>query len=285
MAQGNGEILVNVTAEREDTGIVRDLKAEDFRIKIGQTFQKLTSFQLKDEPISVGILIDVSGSIGRGNQSKNPRLELFVEGVKLFINSGNNANEYFVNGFNTETYSVVGRTESLSAARQGLEKLERTKTLGNTSFYDAVNVGLNEISSAKHRKRALIVVSDGSDNSSKYTFNDVSRALKSSDVLLYSVSFNGGGFSSIVNQQGFAFLDQLTALSGGKSLYVKRTDEISTTFEKIASELRSQYIIGFVPNEQKTGKWNKLKIELDLPESASRKNGKIVVRYRKGIVY
>lgn len=284
MAQGIGEILVNVTTEKEKTGFANDLKAEDFRIKIGKTFQKITSFQLKDEPISVGILIDVSGSIGRGNQSKNG-LKLFVEGVKQFVNSGNDANEYFVTGFNTKTYPVVDKTQSRDAVLQGLETLQGAKTSGNTSFYDALKFGLEKISTAKHKKRVLLVVSDGSDNSSKLSFDDINQAFKVSDVLLYSVSFNPVGLSSIDGELGFAFLDHLTALSGGKSFYVKKTDEISTTFERISTELRSQYMIGFVPKEQKSGKWKKIEIKVALPENTSKQTEKIIVRCREGFIY
>lgn len=284
-AQRSAEIFLNVTIERENNGFVNDLKAENFRVRIGKTVQQITSFQLNDEPISVGVLIDVSGSIGRANQLKNPGLKPFIEGVKQLVNLGNDTNEYFVTGFNTQIFSVVDKTKSRDVVLHGLEELQNAKTSGNTSFYDALRFGLEKISGAKHRKRVLLVMSDGTDNSSKSTFNDISLALKSSDVLLYSVSFNPGGFSSIDSQQGFAFLDHLTALSGGKSLYVKKTDQIRSVFEKISTELRSQYMLGFMPTKEKSGKWNKIKVEVDLSENISKQTGKIAVRYREGFVY
>ncbi len=284
-AQENTEIAVNVAVESDKSGFIPNLKAEDFRIKLGKTIQKITSVQIKDEPVSFGILVDISGSTGKDRHAKNPGLKLYVEGLKQFINKSNAVNEYFISTFNTTTYPLINNTQSRDAVIQALTKLPDVNPSGNTSFYDVIGNGLEKLSTSKFKKRVLLVVSDGTDNSSKSSFSDVSKILKSSNVLLYSVSFDPGGFAGFDAIQGFAFLDNLTSLSGGKSLYVKKADSIDATFVGISDEIRSQYTIGFIPSEPKNGEFKKIKVEVNLPENGRQQKDKIRIRYRQELIY
>ena len=287
-SQSSSEIFINLTAESEKTGFVKDLKAEDIRIKFGKDPQTITSFQLKDDPISVGILFDVSRSVDEWRRLNNYGPLLFLEGLKQFVNSANDANEYFIADFNQKTTIIVDRTQSRDTVIKGLEALREIKAEGTTGFYDALSFGLKTLSTAKHSKRVLLVISDGIDNSSKSSFNSIMQAFKASDVLLYSVcidrtSTEGGASGQLA--QGMADLHELAWVNGGRSLYIRRPIDNAKAFEIISTDLRSQYRLGFTPTMPKNGTWNKLKIEIETPKGNSRHAGKIVARYREGLIY
>ena len=247
--------------------------------------QTITSFQSKDEPVSIGILFDISGSMDAKNHSNESKLQLFLDGLKKFVDSGNDANEYFLAVFNEKMNFVVDKTQSRDVVIKGLEALRELKTEGNTNFYDAVNVGLKKLSTAKHMRRVLLIVSDGTDNSSKTSFDDIKKTLRTTEVLLYSVSPKVHGFSSIYGDGGSAFLDEIIFSSGGRAFYEDKPEKITAVFERISSEIQNQYTIGFVPSSQKTGKWTKLKVAIKLPKNSGDQSGKISVRYRYGFVY
>jgi Ca-activated chloride channel homolog len=250
---------------------VSGLTKNAFSIFDNNQEQEITYFSDSDAPVSVGILFDVSGSMS-GDKINKARTAL-----KRFIGSSHPSDEYFLIAFNSRAQLVLDRTRSGDAV---LEKLTLINPKSNTALYDAVYLGLERVTRGSHQKRALLIISDGQDNASRYNFGEVRRLMKESDVVTYAVGIiDGSDAGSSIGMQGQAFLDELTSVTGGKSFYPNSDIEMDEIFERIALELRHQYSIGYTPtNFQPDGKWRKVKTKVKPPRGLPRLN----VRGREG---
>ena len=233
--------------------------------------QEITYFSDSDAPVSVGILFDVSGSMS-GDKINKARTAL-----KRFIGSSHPSDEYFLIAFNSRAQLLMDRTRDGDAV---LDKLQLVSPKQNTALYDAVYLGLERVTRGTHQKRALLIISDGQDNASRYNFGEVRRLMKESDVVTYAVGIiDGSDSGSALGMQGQAFLDELTSVTGGKAFYPASDIEMDEIFERIALELRHQYSIGYTPtNFQPDGKWRKVKTKVKPPRGLPRLN----VRGRDG---
>lgn len=220
--------------------------------------QELTYFSDTDAPVSVGILFDVSGSMN-GDKIAKAR-----KALERFINSSHPNDEYFLIAFNTRAQLLLDRTRNGEAV---LERLQLVQPKANTALYDAVYLGIERVTRGAHQKKALLIISDGQDNSSRYNFGEVRRLLKESDVTVYSVGILGGGdYGSALGMQGQAFLDELSNVTGGKAFYPSTSVEMDELFERIALELRHQYSVGYTPKDfEPNGKWRKVKVKVKPP--------------------
>jgi Ca-activated chloride channel homolog len=250
---------------------VSGLSKEAFTITDNNKEQEVTFFSDSDAPISVGILFDVSGSMG-GDKIKKARTAL-----QRFISSSHPSDEYFLIAFNSRAELLLDRTRDADAV---LEKLTLIQPARNTALYDAVYLGLERVTRGSHQKRALLIISDGQDNSSRYNFGEVRRLMKESDVVTYGIGIlDRGDSGSQMGMQGQAFLDELASVSGGKSFYPNGAAEMDEIFERIALELRHQYSVGYTPTDfQPDGKWRRVKVKVNPPRGLPR----LSVRGREG---
>lgn len=250
---------------------VSGLTRESFTIFDNNREQEITFFSDSDAPVSVGILFDVSGSMD-GEKIGRARTAL-----KRFINTSHPSDEYFLIAFNSRAQLLLDRTRDGDAV---LQKLTLVQPRQNTALYDAVYLGLERVTRGTHQKRALLIISDGQDNASRYNFGEVRRLMKESDVVTYAVGIiDRGDIGSSIGMQGQAFLDELTAVTGGKSFYPTTNIEMDEIFERIALELRHQYSIGYTPADfQPDGKWRKVKVRVKPPRGLPR----LTVRSREG---
>jgi Ca-activated chloride channel family protein len=161
-----------------------------------------------------------------------------------------------------------------------LQKLTLVQPKSNTALYDAAYLGVERVTRGAHQKKAMLIISDGQDNSSRYNFGEVRRMIKESDVIIYSVGIlDGRDSGSMVGMQGQAYLDELSNVTGGKAFYPQTDIEMDEIFERIAVELRHQYSIGFVPKDfTPDGKWHKLKVRVKPRRGLSR----LTIRSREG---
>jgi len=250
---------------------VSGLTKNAFVITDNNKEQDVTYFSDSDAPVSIGILFDVSGSMS-GDKIKKAKTAL-----QRFITSSHPSDEYFLIAFNNRAELLLDRTRDADAV---LNKLSLVQPARNTALYDAVYLGLERVTRGAHQKRALLIISDGQDNSSRYNFGEVRRLMKESDVVTYAVGILGGGDSgSQTGMQGQAFLDELASVSGGKSFYPNGAAEMDEIFERIALELRHQYSIGYTPTDfQPDGKWRKVRVKVKPPRGLPR----LTVRGREG---
>ena len=233
--------------------------------------QEITYFSDADAPVSVGILFDVSGSMN-GDKINKAR-----KALERFIGTSHPSDEYFLIAFNSRAQLLMDRTRDGEAL---LRKLTLIRPKDNTALYDAVYLGVERVTRGTHQKRAMLIISDGQDNASRYNFGEVRRLMKESDVVTYSVGIMDRGDSgSSVGMQGQAFLDELSSVTGGKSFYPQTDIEMDEIFERIALELRNQYSIGYIPKDfQPDGKWRKVKVKVNAPRGLPR----LTVRSREG---
>ena len=161
-----------------------------------------------------------------------------------------------------------------------LQKLTLVQPKNNTALYDACYLGIEKVTRGAYQKKAMLIISDGQDNSSRYNFGEVRRLLKESDVVVYAVGIiDGRDSGSPEGMQGQAFLDELTSVTGGKAFYPATDVEMDEIFERIALELRHQYSIGYTPKDfQPDGKWHKVKVKVKPPRGLPR----LTVRNREG---
>ncbi|HSK70907.1 MAG TPA: VWA domain-containing protein [Pyrinomonadaceae bacterium] len=233
--------------------------------------QEITFFSDSDAPVSIGILFDVSGSMS-GEKIGKAR-----KALERFINTSHPNDEYFLIAFNSRAQLLLDRTRDGEAVLRKLTLVEPRK---NTALYDAVYLGTERVTRGAHQKKAILIISDGQDNASRYNFKEVRRLMKESDVTIYSVGIMDGRDSgSMTGMQGQAYLDELSGVTGGKSFYPQTDVELDEIFERIALELRHQYSIGYTPkNFQPNGEWHKVKVKVKPPRGLPR----LTVRNREG---
>ena len=250
---------------------ISGLQKNAFTINDNGQDQEISFFSDSDAPISVGILFDVSSSMS-GEKIARAR-----KALEKFINTSHPSDEYYLIAFNSRAQLLLDRTRDGEAV---LRKLTLVNPSSNTALYDAVYLGLDKVSHGSHQKKAIVVISDGQDNSSRYNFSEVRRVSKESDVSIYGIGILGGGDNSSQNgMQGQAFLDELSSVTGGKTFYPNTDVEMDEIFERIALELRHQYSVGYTPKDfAPDGKWHKVKVKVKPPRGLPR----LTVRGREG---
>jgi Ca-activated chloride channel homolog len=264
--------MVTLTVTVTDTygRFVTGLGKNAFTVTDDKIEQDITFFSDEDAPVSLGVIFDVSGSMG-GEKISKAR-----EALKKFIETSHTGDEYFLIGFNNRAQLLLDRTRDSDSLMQ---KLTFVQTKGQTALYDACYLGVERVTRGAHPKRAVLLISDGQDNSSRYTFTELRRMLKESDVIIYAVGIVDGGDETSLGYGGRAILEELAGVSGGKAFFPSTGAEMNDTFERIALELRTQYSIGFRPtNFVNNGKWHKLKIKVQPPRGFPR----LFVRGREG---
>jgi Ca-activated chloride channel family protein len=250
---------------------VSGLSKKAFTVIDNNEEQDITFFSDTDAPVSVGILFDVSGSMS-GEKIGKAR-----KALERFVATSHPSDEYFLIAFNNRAQLLMDRTRDGEAV---LRKLTLVEPRRNTALYDAVYLGIDRVTRGAHEKRALLIISDGQDNASRYNFGEVRRLMKESDVVTYAVGImDSHDIGSQLGMQGQAFLDELTSVTGGKSFYPTTDVELDEIFERIALELRHQYSIGYTPKDfQPDGKWRKVKVKVKPPRGLPR----LTVRSREG---
>jgi Ca-activated chloride channel family protein len=275
---GDGTLIVNtdlvtmtVTVTDQYGRYVSGLQQNAFKVFDDKEEQEITYFSDDDAPVSVGIVFDLSGSMS-GDKITRAR-----QALSRFIETSHNSDEYFLIGFNNRAQLLMERTRNGDAV---LDKLTFVQTKGQTALYDACYLGVEKVQRGAHPKRAIILISDGQDNDSRYTFSEVRKLLKESDVVLYGIGILGGNDpGSAQGMEGQSILDELSSVSGGKAFFPNSAAEMDEIFERIALELRHQYSIGYKPkNFANDGKWHKLKVKVTPPRGLPR----LFVRNRDG---
>jgi len=265
--------LITFTVTVTDTygRYVSGLGKNAFTVMDDKKPQEITFFSDDDSPVSVGVIFDVSGSMG-GDKIKRAR-----DALSKFIQTSHDSDEYFLIAFNTRAQLLLDKTRDGNAV---LDKLTFVQTKNNTALYDACYLGVEKVQRGAHPKRALLLISDGQDNNSRYTFNELRRLLKESDVTLYGIGIlSGGDAGSSLGMEGQSILDELASVSGGKAFFPRSAAEMDDIFEQIALELRHQYSIGYKPTDfSNDGRWHRIKVKVNPPRGLPR----LFVRSKEG---
>lgn len=266
---GNTDLVTfTVTVTDPYNRYVSGLGKKHFTVYDDKDEQEIAFFSDDDAPVSVGIIFDVSGSMS-GDKIRRARMAL-----SRFIETSKDSDEYFLIGFNSRAQLLLDRTRDGDAV---ISKLTFVEPKSNTALYDACYLGVEKVTRGAHKKRAILVISDGQDNNSRYTFKDLRRLVKESDVVMYSVGIVGGGDSLDVAGQGI--LEELSGVSGGKAFFPTTSADMDDIFERIALELRHQYAIAYTPKGfAADGRWHKIKVKITPPRGMPR----LTVRSKEG---
>jgi Ca-activated chloride channel family protein len=252
--------LVNVTVTDPYNRLVTGLEPDNFRIFEDNVEQEVVNFSSEDVPISIGVILDLSGSMAdKLGKAKQAAVE--------FFKTANPQDELFLVGFNE-------RARLLNPFTHNVEELENSMLLasakGRTALLDAIYLGLSQMRGAQNSKRALLVISDGGDNNSRYNEKDLKRLVREADTQLYS---NGSKmpieYRSRTPEElnGPSLLNEMTELTGGRAFTVENLNDLPDVATKIGMELRNQYVLGYHPSHKAhDARWRKIKIKLRAPK-------------------
>ncbi len=249
-------VLVPVTITDPLNRLVTGLEKEDFQIFENNGRQNISSFACEDAPVSIGIIFDLSGSM-------TSKLNRAREAILQFIKTANPQDEFFVIGFNDRPELIEDFTSSVEDIQA---RLATVHTGHRTALLDAIYYGIAKMNGAHHERKALLVVSDGGDNRSRYTEGEVRAAVREADVEIYSIGIFDPYAPTPEERTGPVLLDDISSATGGRLFRVDDVDEMSDIAEKISTELRNQYVIGYKPKDlTRDGKWRKVKVKVNPP--------------------
>lgn len=236
---------------------VTGLEKEHFQVFEDKVEQPITHFSQESAPISVGIVFDVSGSMKDNNNIKKAK-----NAITRFLESGNPDDEYFLVTFNQKTTLVQSFTAQSASVQN---EVAFQKPGGQTAMYDAVYMGLDHMKRARNDKKALILITDGEDNSSRYTPAEIREFAKESDVQIYAIGEQGN------LDYGRNVIQNVVNITGGRSFFPNSFNELDYYIDLVHAELRNQYVIGYTPtNTEHDGKWRRIRVKLDAPKGLPR---------------
>jgi VWFA-related protein len=252
-------VLIPVTVTDPMNRFVTGLEKENFRLFEDKKEQTVAQFSSEDAPLSVGLVFDTSGSMGN-------KLEKSRQAVAQFFKTANPEDEFFLVQFNDRAELAIALTSSLEEIQN---RLTFTQSKGKTALLDAIYLALHQMKKAKNPRKALLVISDGGDNNSRYTEGEIKNLVREADVQIYAI----GIFEPISARgrtaeelSGPSLLGEIAEQTGGRHFPVENLNELPDVAAKIGIELRNQYILGYSPeNQERDGKYRKVQVKLVQP--------------------
>jgi VWFA-related protein len=234
-------VLIPVTVTDPLNRFVTGLDQESFKVFEDKTEQKVISFGSEDAPLSIGVVFDTSGSMG-------PKLEKSRQAVSEFFKTANPEDEAFLVEFNDRPELVTPLTHNLEEIQN---RLTFTQSKGRTALLDGVYLALHTMKKAHNPRKALVVISDGGDNSSRYTENEIKNLVKEADVQIYAIGIYEPAMSrgrTPEELSGPGLLTDISEPTGGRHFIVENLAELPDVAAKIGIELRNQYVVGYTPS-------------------------------------
>lgn len=264
-------LVVLHTTVLDDRGKFADgLKAENFRVYEDKVEQKIATFKREDVPVSMGLVIDNSGSM----RDKRPRVN---EAALTLVEASNPQDEAFVVNFNDDFYLDLDK-DFTSSIPELKEALERIDSRGSTALYDAIIGSLDHLKKGSKDKKVLLVVTDGEDNSSHYSLEKTIREIQKTNTVIYTIGLLGDEKRKERNTAMRA-LRHIAEASGGIAFFPENVDDVHTICEQVAHDIRNQYTIAYYPsNTRKDGTFRAVTVQVIPP----RGRGKLAARTRNG---
>jgi len=252
-------VLIPVSVNDPLNRPVSGLERENFKLYDDKVLQTITNFAMDDEPIAAGLVFDTSGSMGE--KLKRSRMA-----AAEFFRIADPEDEFFLVEFDSKPRLVVPLTKDTGKIE---EELIFSKSKGSTALLDAIYMALQEMRKSKKNKRALLIISDGGDNNSRYTVKEVKDLIQESDVLIYSIGVFGGG-STPEEAGGPELLAHISEQTGGRMFFANPAD-LPDVAKKIGIELRNRYILGYSPeNQVRDGKYHRVEVKIIPPRGLPR---------------
>jgi Ca-activated chloride channel family protein len=251
--------LVNVTVTDPFDRMVIGLDQDNFRVHEDGVEQEITTFSSEDVPISLGVILDLSGSM-------TDKIGKARAAIMEFLKTANKNDDFFLIGFNAQAEVMASFTDDPEYIRNCVRFASPG---GPTALLDAVYLGLNYSRRSKHTKRALLIFSDGGDNHSRHNRREIKQLVREADVQLYAIGFYdplGYPYKTLEEMHGPSLLEELTEMTGGQVYPGQHLEDLPAIAAKIGAELRNQYVLGYTPsNHVYDGRWRKIKVRLRPP--------------------
>jgi Ca-activated chloride channel homolog len=250
-------VLVNASVSDSQGRMVTGLQQGNFRLWEDKVEQKVEYFSSEDSPMSIGLIFDATGSM----QDKISRAR---DAAVSFLKTGNPEDEFFLVTFSQSPRLEEGFTTDISRLQS---HMIFTPAKGLTPLYDAVYLGLETMKTARNRRKALLLITDGEDNHSRYSFWDIKEFVKEQDVQIFIIGIVNPTGDLGPDPNGRPIIEDLAQISGGQAFFPDSVDEVEDICNKIALELRNQYVLGYRPtNAAKDGKWRKIRLKINTPK-------------------
>jgi Ca-activated chloride channel homolog len=264
-------LVVLHTTVLDDRGRFADgLKQDNFRVFEDKVEQKLSVFKREDIPVSMGLVIDNSGSM----RDKRPRVN---EAAITLVEASNKQDEAFVVNFNDDFYLDLDKdfTNSIPELKEALERID---SRGSTALYDAIIGSLDHVKKGHKDKKVLLIVTDGEDNTSHNTLEKTIREIQKTDTVIYTIGLLSEESKRSAKKAKRA-LEEIAKSSGGLSYFPENVDDVHNICEQVAHDIRNQYTLAYYPtNTKKDGTFRAVQVEVIPP----RGRGKLVARTRNG---
>ena len=246
-------VTITDAMNRPVTGLERD----NFKLFENKQPQEIKNFSSEDAPVSIGIILDVSGSM-------RDKLERARDAVRQFCDASNPQDEFFLITFSDDprlATDFTNRSEEIENA------MLVAQPRGRTSLLDAIYMGIRQMKDARYSRRALLILSDGGDNHSRYSERDVKKAVKEADVLIYTVGTYDHYANTLEERLGPELLQEVSGVTGGQSYTLTNAAELPEVTRSIGTRLRHQYMLTYSPQKRdRDGKWHKINVKVLLPK-------------------
>ncbi len=250
-------VLVPVTITDPMNRLVTGLEKENFQLYEGSSSQEIRSFSSEDAPVSLGVIFDSSGSM-------SSKMDRAKEAVIEFFKTANPQDEFFMISFSDAPEEVADFTSSVDEIQN---RLVFAIPKHRTALLDAIYMGVSKMRQAKYAKKALLIISDGGDNHSRYTEGEIKALVKEADVMIYAIGIYDRYASATEERLGPQLLSDITELTGGRAFTIDNPNDLGDVATKIGVELRNQYVLGYRPTKVvRDGKWRKIKVKLLPPK-------------------
>jgi Ca-activated chloride channel family protein len=250
-------VLIPVTVTDGKGNVVSGLAKEQFTLFEDSTPQEITHFAAENAPASIGIVFDASDSMG-------PKLRKAREAVDALLRSSYPDDEFLLIRFSTEARVVVPLSTRIEEVRNAMGTL---RVGGSTALLDGVRLALGEMEHARYARKAIIVISDGEDNSSHSNVADLKTAVRNQDIVIYTI-----GIMDLVGPRiGAPLLKTIATQTGGHLFEVSKLNQLPDIAAKIGGWLRSQYVLGYAPSRsERDGAYRKIDLKVDRPKGYPR---------------
>jgi len=263
-------VLVNATVTDPSNRFVTGLEREHFQLFEDKVEQKITQFSNEDIATSIGLLFDVSSSMG-------DKIGRAKDAAIAFLKTSNPEDEFFLLTFADKPSLDEEFTNDVADIQN---RLAYKGAKGSTTLYDAVYLGLEKMKQGHNPKKAILLITDGEDTRSRYSLINVRNAVKESDVQIFAIGIVNSYYSDFSQgRSGRAILEEMTEITGGRAYFPNSVYELEDICTKIAIELKNQYVLGYAStNPAKDGRWRKIKVKLNAPKGV----GSLSVRSKTG---
>jgi len=249
-------VLVPVTVADRRNRAVLGLEKQNFELYEDGQRQTIQTFSADDAPISLGVILDTSTSMRN-------KLDVASQSILEFFNTANPLDDFFLITFSDRPVLLVDFTSSVDEIQ---DRLFKAMASGRTSLLDAIYMGVNKIRHGRYQRRALLIVSDGGDNCSRYTRSEIKRLVQEADVELYGIGIFDTFFLTPEERGGKHLLNAVTEATGGRTFVIKDIRDLPDAAQRISLELRNQYVLGYrSSNPARDGNWRNLKVKI-VPE-------------------